>query len=76
MQLRLNMSEKWSWFEIATFGLLIENYLVIPYQNVEAAWNISVEREPKNLECYVTPISKDEKPDIVVIHIGFNDTDF
>ena len=30
----------------------------------------------KTFEYYVTPISKDEKPDIVAIHIGFNDTDF
>ena len=30
----------------------------------------------KNLEYYVTPILKDGKPDILVIHIGFNGIGF
>ena len=56
-------------------GVLIENYLVILYQNVEAAWNISVEREQQK-PYYVTPILKDQIPDILVIHIGFNGIGF
>ena len=35
--------------EKVTFAILIENDLVIPYQNVEPAWNTSVEGEQKIL---------------------------
>ena len=55
-------------------GVLILNYLVSPYQNVEAAWNILVEREKKNP--WVLSNSNIKRPDILVIHIDFNGIGF
>ena len=47
MQIQLNMVETWLCLEKVTFGILADNDLIIPYQNVEPTWNTSVEREQK-----------------------------
>ena len=42
--------KKWLFLEIVIpMGVLTEKYLVIPWQNMEATWNIQKEREQKAL---------------------------
>ena len=57
-----------------TLGILTENDLVIPNQNFEAAWSISVEEKEKTLlrNCSI----KRRKTETDAMHIGSDDIDF
>lgn len=57
-----------------TLEILTENDLVIPNQNFEAAWSISMEGKQKTLlrNCSI----KRRKTEIGAMHIGSDDIDF